>query len=128
MPPPRGMGSLDYRETFGAAARAVAEYRLGYVHVMDGLAFGFHKHGTPMTLKDIRAVVQEVQGIVWDREGVPNSGTRGVEAWGFGGCLACLPYQEQRFPPVCGTHLDFVLLDVSGISGTYRIAYVAPRR
>ena len=31
-------------------------YGLAYLHVMDGLAFGFHELGEPMTLEDFRAV------------------------------------------------------------------------
>ncbi|MFN9175964.1 MAG: alkene reductase, partial [Synechocystis sp.] len=31
-------------------------YDLGYLHVMDGLAFGFHELEEPLTLADFRAV------------------------------------------------------------------------
>lgn len=48
------MGSPDFRETFGYAARELDAYGLAYLHVMDGLAFGFHKFGDPMTLREIR--------------------------------------------------------------------------
>ena len=50
------MGSPDYREQFLYAAKQLNEYNLGYLHVMDGLAFGFHELGEPMTLKDFRSV------------------------------------------------------------------------
>lgn len=50
------MGSADYRETFLYAAKAVNDLNIGYIHVMDGLAFGFHELGEPMTLKEFRAV------------------------------------------------------------------------
>lgn len=50
------MGSPDYRETFLHVARGLAAFKLGYLHVVDGLAFGFHKLGEPMTLKEFRAV------------------------------------------------------------------------
>ena len=50
------MGSPDYRETFTYAARELDAYGLAYLHVMDGLAFGFHELGEPMTLEDFRAV------------------------------------------------------------------------
>ena len=50
------MGSPDYREQFLYAAQRLNDYNLGYLHVMDGLAFGFHELGEPLTLKDFRAV------------------------------------------------------------------------
>ncbi|MEM6675202.1 MAG: alkene reductase [Planctomycetota bacterium] len=50
------MGSDDFRETFTFAAKELDAYGLAYLHVMDGLAFGFHEKGEPMTLEDFRAV------------------------------------------------------------------------
>lgn len=50
------MGSPDYRETFLYAAEQLNGYNLGYLHVMDGLAFGFHELGEPMTLADFRPI------------------------------------------------------------------------
>ncbi len=50
------MGSLDYREQFLFVAEQLNRYGLAYLHVMDGLAFGFHQHGEPMTLADFRKV------------------------------------------------------------------------
>jgi N-ethylmaleimide reductase len=50
------MGSPDYRETFRFAARELDTYGLAYLHVMDGLGFGFHELGDPMTLPDFREV------------------------------------------------------------------------
>ena len=50
------MGSPDYRETFTCAARELNAYALAYLHVVDGLAFGFHQLGQPMTLLEFRAV------------------------------------------------------------------------
>lgn len=50
------MGSEDYRETFTHVARELDAYGLAYLHVMDGLAFGFHEKGEPMTLADFREV------------------------------------------------------------------------
>jgi len=49
------MGSEDFRETFRHAAEELDEYGLAYLHVMDGLAFGFHEKGEPMTLSEFRA-------------------------------------------------------------------------
>ena len=50
------MGSPDYRETFTHAARELDRFGLAYLHVMDGLAFGFHELGEPMTLAELREV------------------------------------------------------------------------
>ena len=50
------MGSPDFRETFTYAATQLNAYQLGYLHVVDGLAFGFHEQGEPMTLAEFRAV------------------------------------------------------------------------
>ncbi|MGK0201602.1 MAG: N-ethylmaleimide reductase [Planctomycetota bacterium] len=50
------MGSPDYRETFLHAAKELDTLGLAYLHLMDGLAFGFHELGEPMTLADFREV------------------------------------------------------------------------
>jgi len=54
------MGSPDFRENFLFVAEQLNGYRLGYLHIMDGLAFGFHNLGEPMTLKEFRSVFQGV--------------------------------------------------------------------
>ena len=50
------MGAPDFRETFTYATQQLDAYGLGYLHVVDGLAFGFHGLGQPMTLPEFRAV------------------------------------------------------------------------
>ncbi len=50
------MGSPDYRGTFTYVAKQLNEYNLAYLHVMDGLAFGLHELGEPMTLAEFRKV------------------------------------------------------------------------
>ena len=50
------MGSSDYREQFLYVASQLNRYGLAYLHVMDGLAFGFHQLGEPLTLNDFRQV------------------------------------------------------------------------
>jgi N-ethylmaleimide reductase len=50
------MGSADYRESFTYVAQQLNQYGLAYLHVMDGLAFGFHEQGEPMTLDEFRQV------------------------------------------------------------------------
>jgi N-ethylmaleimide reductase len=55
------MGSPDFRETYLYAIRELNRLNLAYVHIMDGLAFGFHKQGEPMSLAEFRA---EYDGII----------------------------------------------------------------
>ena len=50
------MGSPDFRETFTYVAQQLNQYGLGYLHMVDGLAFGFHELGEPMTLAEIKKV------------------------------------------------------------------------
>lgn len=50
------MGSPDYREQFLYVAEQLADRGLAYLHVVDGLAFGFHNLGEPVTLREVRAV------------------------------------------------------------------------
>ena len=50
------MGSLDFREQFTFVASQLDRFGLAYLHVVDGLAFGFHKLGEPMTLAEFRKV------------------------------------------------------------------------
>lgn len=49
------MGSPDFRETYLYTIKELSTLNLGYVHIMDGLAFGFHQMGEPMTLAEFRA-------------------------------------------------------------------------
>ncbi len=48
------MGSPDYKETFTYVAEQLSKHGLGYLHVIDGLGFGFHELGEPMTLSHFR--------------------------------------------------------------------------
>ncbi|EAQ77724.1 alkene reductase [Blastopirellula marina] len=50
------MGSPDFREQFTYAAQQLSPLGLAYLHVVDGLAFGFHEKGKPMTLAEFRQV------------------------------------------------------------------------
>lgn len=50
------MGADDYRETFTYVAEQLNALNVGYLHIMDGLAFGFHERGEPMTLAEFRAL------------------------------------------------------------------------
>ena len=48
------MGSEDYRETFTYITSQLNTMDLAYLHVVDGLAFGFHELGDPMNLNEFR--------------------------------------------------------------------------
>ena len=50
------MGSPDYRRQFTYVAEQLNKEPLAYLHVMDGLAFGFHELGEPMNLGDFRNI------------------------------------------------------------------------
>jgi 2,4-dienoyl-CoA reductase-like NADH-dependent reductase (Old Yellow Enzyme family) len=74
------MGSPDYRETFGYAAEQLDAYGLAYLHVMDGLAFGFHEQGEPMTLEDFRSLFRGplMGNCGYDRESAEAAVARGA--------------------------------------------------
>lgn len=50
------MGSDDFRELYLFVARELNKFNLAYLHIMDGLGFGFHEKGAPMTLAEFRSV------------------------------------------------------------------------
>ncbi|SDU50845.1 alkene reductase [Desulfobacula phenolica] len=54
------MGSDDFRETYLYVVEELNKFNLGYLHIMDGLAFGFHDKGEPMTLAEFRPVYQGI--------------------------------------------------------------------
>lgn len=49
-----GMGSADNFSMFTFVARELSKYGLAYLHIMDGLNFGFHKLCDPVTLADVK--------------------------------------------------------------------------
>ena len=54
------MGSPEYREAFTYFAQQLNSYQLAYLHLLDGLAFGFHELGEPMTIADFRKIYDGV--------------------------------------------------------------------
>jgi N-ethylmaleimide reductase len=50
------MGSPNYREQFTHVATMLDRHGLAYLHVVDGLAFGFHNLGEPMMLAEFRRI------------------------------------------------------------------------
>mmetsp|Transcript_3999 Transcript_3999/g.4622 ORF Transcript_3999/g.4622 Transcript_3999/m.4622 type:complete len:381 (+) Transcript_3999:154-1296(+) len=81
------MGSEDYVAIFDAAITLAAEKKIAYVHIMDGLGFGFHKLGEPYTLEMARKVLVGVQGKNPTTKIIGNCGytkEMGMEAVGSG--------------------------------------------
>jgi N-ethylmaleimide reductase len=54
------MGCDDYRELYLYVANEINKLTLGYLHIMDGLAFGFHGKGESMSLSEFRTVFQGI--------------------------------------------------------------------
>jgi N-ethylmaleimide reductase len=50
------MGSEDFREMYLYVAEELNKLKLAYLHIIDGLAFGFHEKGEPMTLGEFRPI------------------------------------------------------------------------
>lgn len=48
------MGSPDFRDQFFHAAQQLSSKNLAYLHVVDGLAFGFHDLGDPVLIGDVK--------------------------------------------------------------------------
>jgi N-ethylmaleimide reductase len=49
-----GMGSADNYEMFLFVAKTMSKYGLAYLHIMDGLGFGFHNLCAPVTTFDVK--------------------------------------------------------------------------
>ncbi|MBT3310629.1 MAG: alkene reductase [Desulfobacteraceae bacterium] len=54
------VGSEDFRETYIYVVKELYKLNLGYLHIMDGLAFGFHEKGEPMTLAEFKTIYNGV--------------------------------------------------------------------
>lgn len=48
------MGTPEYRELFTYVIEQLEGAGIGLLHIMDGLGFGFHELGEPMTLEEVR--------------------------------------------------------------------------
>jgi len=82
-----GMGSADNFEMFTYVAAQLNTYGLAYLHVMDGLGFGFHNLGKAITAFDIKKVfngpVMVNVGLTKDSaEGIIRSGAADLTAFG----------------------------------------------
>jgi len=81
------MGATDYYETFAYVLKQLDKRNLAYAHVMDGVAFGFHGHGEPFRIADVRKFYNGTLlancGYSKDKaEGVLETGTVDLVAFG----------------------------------------------
>jgi len=53
------MGSADNQELFSSAIEWLAKQGIGYIHVMNGLGFGFHELCEQMTAKQVREIIRK---------------------------------------------------------------------
>lgn len=82
-----GMGSADNFESYTYYAEQLNKYGLAYLHVMDGLGFGFHGLDKQVTLMDIKKrfdgpVMSNIAHTKDTAEGVIRSGAADLVAFG----------------------------------------------
>eukprot|EP01039_Chlorochromonas_danica_P008615 gene8615-9494_t len=70
-----GVGSADNDIMFPFVAREISRYGLAYLHVMDGLGFGYHKKCRVVTLYDMK---REFGGLVMGNVGFTKETAEGV--------------------------------------------------
>ena len=94
------MGSPDFRETFLYVAEQLSNYKLAWLDILDGLAFGFHELGDPITLKDIREVYSGrlMANCGYDRDQAEQAGADGLaDMVAFGRPFISNPDLVERF-------------------------------
>lgn len=82
-----GMGSADNKEQFLYVVQKLNKYKLGYLHFIDGLAFGFHNLCEPVSLGEVNKVydgiVMAACGYTKEKaEGTIQSGGAALVAFG----------------------------------------------
>jgi len=94
------MGSEDNFETFVYVAKEMNTYNLAYMHVMDGLGFGFHAKDKIVTCADLRKVYD---GIIMANVGLTKEVAEGMVRSGavdlvcFGRLYMSNPDLPERF-------------------------------
>ena len=94
------MGSEDYREQFLYVASQLNKCNLAYLHVMDGLGFGFHELGEPMTLPEFREVFANpiIGNVGYTKESAENAISQGkADLIAFGRPFISNPDLVNRF-------------------------------
>jgi N-ethylmaleimide reductase len=94
------MGSEDNHEAFTYYATELGKYKLGYLHVMDGLGFGFHKLGPVFTLIDAKIAFKGI--VVGNIDYTKESGegairTGATDAIAYGRLFISNPDLVERF-------------------------------
>lgn len=94
------MGCDDFRELFLYVAAEINKFNIGYLHIMDGLAFGFHKKGEPMTLDEFRPLFKNaiIGNCGYTKESAEERLARGVaDIAAFGRPYITNPDLVERF-------------------------------
>lgn len=95
-----GMGSADNDVLFPFLAKEISHYGLAYLHVMDGIRFGFHNLCKPVTLFDIKRefggpVIGNITFTKDTAEGAVRTGA--VDLIAFGRAFISNPDLVERF-------------------------------
>lgn len=94
------MGSPDYHETFTYVAKQLNQHNLAYLHVLDGLAFGFHELGEKMTIGELRKVYTGtlIGNCGYDREQAEEAiANQNADLIAFGRAYISNPDLAERF-------------------------------
>jgi len=94
------MGSPEYRELFTYVLSELNKFPLAYAHIMDGLAFGFHKLGEPFTLEEASKVFAKplMGNCGYDQELAESAISSGsADAIAFGRPFISNPDLPERF-------------------------------
>eukprot|EP00042_Codosiga_hollandica_P007936 m.18304 g.18304 ORF g.18304 m.18304 type:complete len:382 (+) comp30019_c0_seq1:53-1198(+) len=62
--PYNDMGSADFREQFSYVIAQTGKRNIAYVHLVDGMTFGFHDLGAPFTLKEARKLLPATVALI----------------------------------------------------------------
>ena len=95
-----GMGSADNFEMFAYVAKEMNKYGLAYMHVMDGLGFGFHNLCRAVTVADLR---KHFEGPIMSNVGLTKETAEGMIRSGasdlcaFGRLYISNPDLPERF-------------------------------
>ncbi len=98
------MGSPDYQETFLYAAKQLNKFNLAYLHIMDGLGFGFHGLGEPMILSQFKAVFDNpvIGNVGYDKDSANETIGRGdADLIAFGRPYISNPDLVERYQNNC---------------------------
>eukprot|EP01040_Poterioochromonas_malhamensis_P004215 gene4215-4515_t len=70
-----GMGSDDNEQMFPYVAKELSKYQLAYLHLMDGLGWGWHNKCQPVTVYDMK---KNFNGIVMGNVGLTKESAEGL--------------------------------------------------